>query len=201
MRLFVRASTIRAPTVTPPAAKVYFYGRQGTGGSATFVTSDGVLRAAGRQGTSGRFAFYVPLNGRQGTAGRSAFRIQFLGSQGTVGRSTFTIGSPFTGYAYNRIEVVERQADLTAGAFTNHVLRSRLSGTWLKQAALTGGRIRSALCYDLIFETLDTVPVRLDHEIEAYDGTAGTLDFALRLPSWVAATDQFRCRIRYGAAL
>ena len=201
MRLLVRASTVRAPSLTPPAPKIYFYGQQATAGSVTFVTSDGLIRAAGSQPTGGGFAFYVPLNGLQSTAGRVAFRILFQGSQDVIGHCTFTTGSPFTGYAYNRIEVVERQSDLTAGAFANHVLRGRLSGTWLKQTSLSGGRIQNVNCYDLIFETLDATPVRLDHEIEAYDGTAGTLDFALRLPSWVAATDQFRCRIRYGAAL
>lgn len=200
MRLLIRASTVRAPTLTPPAAKVYYYGRQGTRGYCSLVTSDGEMRATGQQGTTGRCTFAVWRTATQGTAGRCTFRIQFLGSQGTQGRCTFTSAPSFTGYAYNRNVVVERQTDLAGGAFPNHVLRGRLSGTWLKQAAL-GGRIQNANCYDLIFETLDATPVRLDHEIETYDGTVGTLDFALRLPSWVAATDQFRCRIRYGAAL
>lgn len=201
MRLLVRASTVRAPSLTPPAPKIYFYGQQATAGSVTFVTSDGLIRAGGSQETGGGFAFYVPLNGMQSTAGRVAFRIQFQGSQDAIGHCTFSTGSPFTGYAYDRIELIERQDDLATGAFANHVVRGRLSGAWLKQASLAGGRIQNALCYDLIFQTIDTVPVRLDHEIEAYDGTAGTLDFALRLPSWVAASDQYRCRIRYGAAL
>lgn len=200
MRLLVRASTIRAPTTSEPESKIYFFGRQGTNGSVTLVTSDGELRAVGRQGTGGSFAFSVGLGNGQGTRGSIRFGITFLGRQGTAGRVTFS-ATLAIGYAYNRIEVIERQADLASGAFANHVLRGRLEGTWLKQSSLTGGRIRHPQAYDLIFETLDTVPVGLDHEIESYDGTNGVLQYALRLPSWTAQTDQFRCRIRYGADL
>ena len=201
MRLLVRASTVRAPSITPPEPKIYQYGRQATRAYCSFVTSGGDMRATGQQGTSARCSFDVWPTTTQGTRGRCTFRIQHLASQGTIAHCTFTTGSPFTGYAYDRIELIARQDDLATGAFANHVVRGRLSGAWLKQSSLTGGRIQNALCYDLIFETVDTVPVRLDHEIEAYDGTAGTLQFALRLPSWTAKTDQFLCRIRYGAAL
>lgn len=200
MRLLVRASTIRAPTTAPPEPKIYFFGRQSTSGGVTFVTSDGEMRAVGRQGTGGSFAFSIGLGNGQGTRGSIRFGIAFLGEQDTAGRVTFT-ATAAVGYAYNRIEVVERQADLASGAFANHVVRSRLEGTWLKQSSLTGGRIRHPQAYDLIFETLDATPVRLDHEIESYDGTNGVLQYALRIPSWVAQTDQFRCRIRYGADL
>jgi hypothetical protein len=200
MRLLVRASTIRAPTTTPPQPKIYFFGRQGTNGAATFVTSDGEVRAVGRQGTTGSFAFAIAGAGSQGTRGYVRFGIQFLGEQNTAARVTFT-ATVVVGYAYNRIEVIERQADLAAGTFTNHVLRGRLEGNWLKQSSLTGGRIRHPSCYDLIFETLDATPVRLDHEIESYDGTNGVLQYALRIPSWVPQTAQYRLRIRYGADL
>jgi hypothetical protein len=200
MRLLVRASTIRAPTTAPPEPKVYFLGRQGTSGRISFVLSGGELRAVGSQGTGGRFAFQVAQNGRQGTRGSIRFGIQFLAEQGTAGRVTFQ-ATQAVGYAFNRIIVVERQADLASGTFTNAVLRSQITATWLKQSNLTGGRIRHAQCYDLIFETLDATPVRLDHEIESYDGTNGVLQVAIRIPSWVAQTDQYRFRARYGADL
>lgn len=200
MRLLVRASTIRAPTTKPPESKIYFFGRQSTSGYVTFVSADGEMRAVGRQGTSGAFAFDVALDGRQGTRGSVRFGIQFLGRQDTAGRATF-VATQAVGYASNRILVMERQADLATGTFTNSVLRGRIETTWLKQSNLTGGRIRHAQCFDLIFETLATPPVRLDHEIESYDGTNGVLQVAIRAPSWVAKTDQFRLRVRYGADL
>lgn len=200
MRLLVRASTIRAPTTAPPEPRIYFFGRQGTSGRVSFVLSDGEVRGTGQQGTGGSFTFNVGLNGEQGTRAYVRFGIQFLGEQGTAGRVTFT-ATAAVGYAYNRILVMERQSDLASGAFPNSVLRGRIAATWLKQVALTGGRIRHAQCYDLIFETLDATPVRLDHEIESYDGTNGVLQVAIRVPSWVAQTDQYRFRARYGADL
>jgi hypothetical protein len=200
MRLLVRASTIRAPTTAPPEPKIYFIGRQGTSGRASFVLSDGEVRAVGSQGTGGSSAFSVAQNGTQGTRGYVRFGIQFLGEQNTAGRVTFQ-ATAAVGYAHNRILVMERQADLASGAFANHVLRGQITATWLKQSNLTGGRIRHPQCYDLIFETLDATPVRLDHEIESYDGTNGVLQVAIRVLSWTAQTAQYLFRARYGADL
>ena len=59
-----------------------------------------------------------------------------------------------------------------------------LSGNWLKTTATdpTNGRIYSANGYDIIFRASDGV-TQLDHEIEQYDGTNGTLVAWVRIPT------------------
>lgn len=200
MRLLVRASTIRAPTTAPPEPKVYHFGQQTTRSYCSFVTDGSAMRATGRQLTDSGCTFSVWQSTTQRTVSRARFRIEFLAEQLTIARCTF-VATAAIGYAYNRILVMERQADLASGAFPNSVLRGRIEAAWLKQSNLTGGRIRHAQCYDLIFETLDATPVRLNHEIESYDGTNGVLQVAIRVPSWTAQTDQYRFRARYGADL
>ncbi len=56
-----------------------------------------------------------------------------------------------------------------------------LSGNYLKTTA-NGGRIRSASGYDIAFRASDGM-TQLDHEIEKYDGTAGTLVAWVRVPA------------------
>lgn len=200
MRLLIRASTIRAPTTAPPEPKIYFFSQQRTESRCSFVTDGSAVRAVGQQLTDSECTFDVWRATTQRTVSRARFRIEFLAEQITTSRCTF-VATAAIGYAYNRILVMERQADLASGAFPNSVLRGRIQADWLKQSNLSGGRIRHAQCYDLIFETLDATPVRLNHEIESYDGTNGALQFAMRIPSWTAQTTQYRFRARYGADL
>jgi hypothetical protein len=56
-----------------------------------------------------------------------------------------------------------------------------LTGTWLKTTA-NGGRIYNANGYDIIFKASDGV-TQLNHEVEKYDGSAGTLVAWVRVPS------------------
>jgi hypothetical protein len=64
-----------------------------------------------------------------------------------------------------------------------------LSGDWLKTTAAdtTNGRITNDNGYDIIFK--DTSGTQLDHEIEDYDGTAGTLVAWVRIPTLSYDTD------------
>jgi len=200
MRILVRASTIRAPVLTPPSSRVYAYSREAEGDIASAADVDGGLSALSREGEATRGTVLYFLSDVEGETSRAAARISVLDREGEAGFAAPGGGGP-SQYAFYRTEIVASQSDLAAGAFVDHVVRGSWQGDWLKQSNLTGGRIRHASCYDLIFETLDAVPVRLDHEIESYNGTTGTLQYALRLPSWDPQTAQFRARIRYGAAL
>jgi hypothetical protein len=56
-----------------------------------------------------------------------------------------------------------------------------LSGAWLKTTA-NGGRIYNSSGYDIIFKASDGV-TPLNHEIEKYDGGAGTLVAWVRVPT------------------
>ena len=68
-----------------------------------------------------------------------------------------------------------------------------LSGDWLKTTTQdpVNGRIENTDGYDILFRALDdstcggvgNAPCTLDHEIEKYDGTAGTLVAWVRIPS------------------
>lgn len=199
MRLLVRASTLRAPPITPPGSRVTAYSAEGERDFAFADDPEGGLTARDREGEASSATILYLLVDREGEADRIGALISALSREGEADVAAPSLTAP-TGYAFNRTAVVERQADLATGTFTNHVLRGLISDNWLKQVA-SGGRIRHPSCYDLIFETLDPTPVRLDHEIESYDGTSGLFQVAIRLPSWVARTDQFRFRIRYSASL
>jgi hypothetical protein len=151
----------------------------------------------GRDRDSGSATVRRVFPGQDRDRGYAVPSIRARGTTGDTGRAT---GSAAIAYAYTRTIVVERMNnDLAAATPANYVLSLALTATWLKQSNLTGGRIRHASAYDLIFET--EASVRLDHEIDAYDGTAGRGDFRIRLPSWAVTTDQFILRVRYGADL
>jgi hypothetical protein len=72
---------------------------------------------------------------------------------------------------------------------TNFPLLVSLSGDWLKTttADTTNGRITNSNGYDIIFK--DTSGTQLDHEIEDYDGTNGTLVTWVRIPTLSYNTD------------
>ena len=171
------------------------YGRDNDTGRGTYLPNRGVNY--GRDSDRGTAQHRLLNPGTDRDRGYASAR---FGARGTDGDRGSAVPTPAVDYAYSRTLVVERQNDLTAGTIANHVLRFSLTDTWLKQSNLTGGRIRSVNAYDLIFETLASA--RLDHEIEAYDGTAGVAYFAVRVPSWAFAVDPpFRFRVRYGATL
>lgn len=195
MRLLVRASTVRSPSLSPPQPRIYGIGLQGTSGRATAAALGGG-EALGYQGTAGSAQALMVRSGEQGTSGSAKPFIRAFGRQGTAG---FTTADGQIVYAYDRALVDERHEDLTASTIANYVQRFRLQGDWLKSTA-NGGRIRHASAFDLIFETIATPAVRLNHEIESYDGTAGELWAVVRVPSWVT-TDQFKWRVKLGADL
>lgn len=164
-------------------------------GSARFLPNGGINY--GRDSDRGYATHLLVQRGTDSDRGRAAPGFRARGTDGDTGRATASTGGVV--YAYSRTLVVERQNDLTAETTTNYVLQLQLTDAWLKQSSLTGGRIRHVSAYDLVFET--TAAARLDHEIEAYDGTAGTGIFAILMPSWALAVNQFIFRVRYGADL
>ena len=64
---------------------------------------------------------------------------------------------------------------------SNFPVHISLSGNWLKTVG-NGGEIYRTEGYDIIFRAQDGV-TKLDHEIEKYDGTAGTLVAWVRIPN------------------
>ncbi len=169
-------------------------GRDRDAGSGTYLPDRGINYGRDADRGTGTVLRLFPGTDRDRGYASASFRA--IGRDGDRGSA---VPTPAIAYAYAHTLVIERMNDLAAQTIANHVAQLYLIDTWLKQSNLTGGRIRNANCYDLIFET--TASVRLDHEIAAYDGTAGRLDFALRLPSWALAADQFIFRVRYGATL
>jgi hypothetical protein len=72
---------------------------------------------------------------------------------------------------------------------TNFPLLVNLSGDWLKTTTAdpTNGRIQNSSGYDIIFK--NSSGTQLDHEIEDYDGTNGTLVAWVRIPTLSYDTD------------
>lgn len=166
-------------------------GTQDTAGRATANRN----RATGSQDTTGRALARVTRAKSQDTAGLARVRIIAFGTQDTLGSASQ--GGINTSYQYSTTFVLAAQSDLPAQTINNYVLRTHLEGTWLKKQPT--GRLFSSVGWDLIFETLDNPPVRLDHELEAYDGTAGTLDVNVRVPSY-RTDQQYIFRARYGSS-
>jgi hypothetical protein len=77
----------------------------------------------------------------------------------------------------------------SSGSHQDFPLLVNLSGDWLKTttADTTNGRITNDNGYDIIFK--DTSGTQLDHEIENYDGTNGTLVAWVRIPTLSYNTD------------
>ena len=193
MKILIRASNFRAPFGGGDQGAVA-YGLQGTGGTARPVATEGA-EARGGQGTTGSVQLQLVARVGQDTSGRAGARIRAIARQDTAGFAQALTQQAL--YAHDRHLVLAAHTDQTTSVeIPDYVAQLRLAGDWLKQANLTGGRIRNANCWDLIFE--DLLGARLDHEIESYDGVNGVLFFNIRLPSW-NPLQQYRFRVRYGA--
>jgi hypothetical protein len=171
-------------------------GRDNDRGLATFLANGGINY--GRDNDIGYATVRRVFPGTDNDRGRASARFGARGTDNDRGQAT---ASSAIAYAWQRTMILERHDDLSANVMADYPYRFTLTGTWLKQSNLTGGRIQNANAYDLIFETTAATPVRLDHEIDSYDGTAGTIYVAVRIPSWNRTVDQYRFRMRYGATL
>jgi len=198
MRLLVRASTIRAPSISPPQPRIYALGMDRDTASATAAPADPLdLEAIGRDRDAGTAQPLLARPAQDSDRARAIPRVGALGQDRD--RATATSAAQIV-YTYAKTFVVERHEDLAAATPANVVLRVLITDAALKSTA-NDGRIQSASIYDLIFETLAASPVRLDHELESWDAATGDLWVAIRMPSWAIATDQFLFRARFGASL
>jgi hypothetical protein len=171
-------------------------GRDNDRGSATFLFNSGASR--GTDNDSGSATVRRVFPGTDNDRGRASARFGARGTDNDRGQAT---ASNAIAYEWQRTLIIERQADVGADTMADYPFRFTLTGAWLKQANLTGGRIRNANALDLIVETTAATPVRLDHEIDSYDGTNGIIYLTVRIPSWNRTVDQVRIRLRYGATL
>ncbi|CAB1057424.1 Beta-galactosidase (EC [Olavius sp. associated proteobacterium Delta 1] len=88
-------------------------------------------------------------------------------------------------YNYRRAITIDGSAvSGTSGTLDNFPLLVSLSGDWLKTTAAdaVNGTIENANGWDIVFRDSDE-RTQLDHEIEKYDGNAGTLVAWVRIPS------------------
>lgn len=133
---------------------------------------------------------YTPKAGFVGLDGFTYKLVDARGAEsvGTVAVTVQADPAPQTygnGYLYRR-RIVVPKASLAEGTLADFPLLVELAGAWLKPVA-QGGRLQSALAFDLRFEG-NSGP-RYDHEIERYDAAAGTLRAWVRLPALNAAAD------------
>jgi hypothetical protein len=171
-------------------------GRDRDTGAATFLFNSGASR--GTDNDVGYATVRRVYPGTDNDRGRASARFGAKGADNDRGQAT---ASSAIAYEWQRTIGIERHTDVAAATVANYPYRFTLTGNWLKQVALTGGRIRNANAYDLIVETTAATPVRLDHEIDSYDGTNGVIYLAVRIPSWAWTADQARIRLRFGATL
>ncbi|MCK4791868.1 MAG: DUF2341 domain-containing protein, partial [Desulfobacteraceae bacterium] len=87
-------------------------------------------------------------------------------------------------YSYKRQITIDNTKVSGSADFTDFPALISLSGNWLKTTTAdpTNGRIENASGYDIIFKASDGT-TQLDHEIEEYDGTNGSLIAWVRIPT------------------
>ncbi|HWL67502.1 MAG TPA: DUF2341 domain-containing protein [Geminicoccus sp.] len=157
---------------------------------ALTVPSNGTVAVDGQQRV-----VYTPAAGFTGTDG---FTYRIADSRGGESSGTVTVqvqvqpapSAYSNGYRYRRRLVVPRTS-LTGGSLTDFPMLVELSGNWLKHKSASNGRLESPAGLDLRFETAPASGsgVKLDHEVEAYNGAAGTLRAWVRMPSLLTTAD------------
>ncbi len=121
-----------------------------------------------------------------GYSGADSFTYTVADGRGghAVGEVQITVAPPPpqlypNGYRHRRRILIPAQQP--AGTVSRFILRLRQEGPWLRSVA-NGGQVESPAGFDLRFEREDGT--RLDHEIEHYDPTSGSLEAWVRLTNW-----------------
>jgi hypothetical protein len=92
--------------------------------------------------------------------------------------ATVRMAAPFS---YRKAITIDR-TKVSCGSMSNFPLLVSITNDGSLKTVANGGHIQSADGYDIIFRDTDGTTT-LDHEIESYDGTAGTLIVWVRVPS------------------
>ena len=103
------------------------------------------------------------------------------------GSATITL-SPVSGaFSYHRPITISHTMVPNTDQVNFPVL---ISGTYGYLATVTnGGKVQNASGYDVVFTTDAAGTTKLDHEIETYDPTTGTIDFWVRIPTLSHSAD------------
>jgi YD repeat-containing protein len=92
----------------------------------------------------------------------------------------FTIAGASTSYAYGRAVIIDYTKVPNADQADFPVL---VSGTYPELSSIANsGRVQHPSGYDIIFTSDPEGIIKLDHEIESYDPTTGTVAFWVRVP-------------------
>ena len=136
---------------------------------------------------------------------RLAIRLESTGltvSGGTAGGSTEAVNHQLYDFLYRRpvtVNAPQRGAACgTSYSLAHFPVLISLSGDWLKTIG-NGGRIQHGSGYDILFKAADG-RTKLDHELEAYDGTAGTLLAWVRVPALFQNNQDTLIYVYYGSA-
>src|SRR5947199_1261731 len=95
------------------------------------------------------------------------------------GSTTLTVTAP--PYSYERTITIDHTKVPNTDQTDFPML---ISGTYSYLATVAnGGKVQNTTGYDIIFASEPSGNVRLDHEIESYDPTTGTISFWIRIPA------------------
>jgi len=151
------------------------YGLTASYGSSTSLnTSLGTSHSMALSGLTASTTYHYRVKSRDAA-----------GNLGTSGDYSFTTSAQpsggWDGYSYRRPLTIDyTKVSPCSSNLSNFPVLISLSGTWLKTTG-NGGHVYSSNGYDIIFRASDGV-TQLNHEIEKYDGSAGTLVAWVRVP-------------------
>jgi hypothetical protein len=170
------------------------------GGETTTVGGTGVVDAgvstitfgtdfAISAGTTANYILKGDVNnlvaGDTVTIGLGTFNVTL--TSGTVGGTaptnvTHTTDAMATGYSYRKAITIGGQIGGSCGAnLANFPVLINITGDTNLKTVANGGHVQNANGYDIIFR--DENGNQLDHEVESYDGAAGTLVAWVRVPT------------------
>jgi phosphodiesterase/alkaline phosphatase D-like protein len=192
-------TTAAPPDITPPVISSVASSGITSGGATITWTTNEASDSQVEYGLTAGYGSSTPLNTSLVTShsvalsGLSAsttyhYRVKSrdtAGNLGTSGDYSFaTSAQPsggWDGYSYRRSLTIDyTKVSPCSSNLSNFPVLMSLSGTWLKTTG-NGGPIYSSNGYDIIFKASDGV-TQLNHEIEKYDGSAGTLVAWVKVP-------------------
>ncbi len=177
--------TVAAPTFTP-AGGMYSSAQTVTIGTATSGATIRYTIDGGTPTETYGTLYAVPIT-VSSTATIKAIAYKSGWADSGEGSAVYLIGPAAGGFGYSRAITLDHTKVPNSDQSNFPVL---ISGTYSFLATVSsGGRVASPYGYDIMFAADSQGTVRLDHEIETYNGATGQINMWVRVPTLSHTSD------------